>query len=475
MFIIKGIYHAIMAFTAWIWGWPMLIISASIALYLSVRFGFFQFRKFGHCMKNTLGKIFDKNAGDGAVSPFQASCTALASTLGVGNIAGVSVAIATGGVGAIFWMWCVALLGLVVKFSEIALALTYRVKKKDSNEYFGGFFWYVKRGLGKHWTWLSVIWAILLICTMALSPAVQCNALASSVTGTWDINPLIIGIITAALMGLVLIGGLKSISRFAELVVPIMALAYVVVSIGALIRFAPNILPAFGMIFHDAFTGSAAAGGFAGSTTIIAIRCGLARGVYSNEAGTGTAPLAHSSATVDHPVKQALWGIVEVFIDTMVVCTMTSLVVICSGAWQNGSTNAALTAEAFGIAFGNTQFGAIFITIITAFFAFTTAVVNVYYGEVGLEALNIGKAKRPYRIICCVMAIVGSVGALSTIWNLFDFFFGVLALMNLAVIFAMRNKIAAVIRDYLARLKENRWEKSCEETVAKIPEVRVKE
>lgn len=475
MSIITAIYDLVMAFTGWIWGWPMLIVTGVVALLLSIKFGFFQFTKFGHCMKNTFGKIFDKTADNGNISPFQACCTALASTLGVGNIAGVSVAIATGGVGSVFWMWVVAFFGLIVKFSEITLSLTYRIKKKETNQYMGGFYWYVRRGLGKKWTWLAVLWAVMLICAMGLAPAVQSNALASSITGTWDVNPYYVGIIVAVLMALVLLGGLKSISRFAELVVPIMALVYTVVSIVVLVRFAPNVIPAFGLIIHDAFTGTAVTGGFAGSTVMLAIRWGLARGVYSNEAGTGTAPLAHSSASVDHPVKQGMWGIVEVFVDTFVVCTMTALVVVCTGAWQTGRTNASLTAAAFGIAFGSAKLGGIFVTVIISFFAFTTAVVNVYYGEVGLEALNLSSLKIPYRILGCGMAIVGAVGALSTIWNLFDFFFGVCAFMNLFVLFAMRNKISAVLKDYLARLKEDRWEATCEATVAKIPEVAVVE
>lgn len=471
MFIINGI----MAVSNWIWGWPLLILTFSVAITLSIKFKFFQFTKFGHAMKNTFGKIFVKTEGSGDISPFQACCTALASTLGVGNIAGVSVAIATGGPGAVFWMWFVALLGLIVKFSEITLGLAYRQKDPETGLWHGGFYWYVKRGLGKHWAWLGILWAIILGCAMVFAPAVQINSVACAINTSFDIKPVIIGVVSAVLMGIVLLGGIKGISKFAEAVVPMMALVYTVVSLYVLVRFAANIPGAFGLIFESAFTGTAASGGFAGATVMLAIRWGLARGVYSNEAGTGMAPLAHSSATVNHPVKQGMWGIVEVFVDTIVVCSMTAMVVLCTGAWNSGASGAALTSQAFGIAFNSSTAGTVFISIIIAFFAFTTALVNVYYGEICVDILGGKKLIVPYRILGCVFAIIGAVGALSTLWNLFDFFFGVCAVCNLIVCFAMRKQIGALINDYLQRLKSGKWEDTAEKTVAMIPELMPKD
>lgn len=304
MFIID----IMMAISNWLWGWPLLILTSAVAVYLSVRFKFFQFTRFGHAMKNTFGKIFDKGDGEGDISPFQACCTALASTLGVGNIAGVSVAIATGGPGAVFWMWAVALMGFIVKFSEITLGMAYRERDPETGRWHGGFYWYVRRGLGKSWKWLGIFWAVILGCAMVFAPAVQANSVVEAIRVSFDVPGWIVGVIFAVIMAVVLVGGIKSISSFAEKVVPLMALAYVIGSIFILVKFGSNIPHVFAMIFEYAFTPMAATGGFAGSTVMLAIRWGLARGVYSNEAGTGMAPLAHSSSSANHPVKQGLWA-----------------------------------------------------------------------------------------------------------------------------------------------------------------------
>lgn len=466
------IIDILMAISNFIWGWPLLILTFGVALFLSFKYKFFQFAYLGHSLRNTLGKIFAKNEGVGDVSPFAACCTALASTLGVGNIAGVSVAIATGGPGAIFWMWFVAVLGFIVKFSEISLGMAYREKDPETGLWRGGFYWYVKRGLGRRWKWIGVIWTIILGCAMVFAPAVQMNSLVGAVhTSFPEISAWIIGIVAAILMGVVLLGGIKGISKFAETVVPGMAVVYTLASIYVIIMYFANIPAVFAMIFEYAFTPAAATGGFAGSTVLLAIRWGLARGVYSNEAGTGMAPLAHSSATVNHPVKQGIWGITEVFIDTIVVCTMTALVVLCTGVWDSGANGAALTTLAFGTAFGSQVAGTIFVSIIISFFAFTTAVVNVYYGEICVGILGGQKFIMPYRILGCIFAVVGSVGALATLWNLFDFFFGVCAVCNLIVCFLMRKQIGALIKDYLARLKSGVWPNTAEEAAAQIPEL----
>ena len=470
------IINAMMAVSNWLWGWPLLILTVFVAVTLTIKYKGFQFVFFGHSLKNTLGKIFEKGeGGEGNVSPFQACCTALASTLGVGNIAGVSVAIATGGPGAIFWMWAVALMGLIVKFTEITLGMAYREKDPETGIYHGGFYWTVRKGMGKHWTWLGIFWAIILGCAMVFAPAVQANSIVGAVTSYFDVNPLIIGVIMALLLLAVLMGGLKRISHFAEIVVPFMALAYTVVSIFFLVVNCKTIPGAFGMIFKYAFTPASASGGFLGSTVILAVRWGLARGVYSNEAGTGMAPLAHSSSNANHPAKQGLWGITEVFVDTIVVCSMTGLVVLCSGVWDCGQSGAALTSLAFGTFFGNQAVGTLFVSIIIAFFGFTTALVNIYYGEICLSALKLEKITIPYRILGCIFAIIGSVGALSVLWNLFDFFFGVCAVCNLFLCVAMRKQVWATIKDYKARVKSGQWESSCEASVAKIPELAAKD
>lgn len=460
-----------MAISNWLWGWPLLILTVVVAVVLSIKYKFFQFRIFGHALKNTLGKIFDKGDGQGNISPFQACCTALASTLGVGNIAGVSVAIATGGPGAIFWMWAVALMGLIVKFTEISLGMAYREQDPDTGIWHGGFYWTVRKGMGKQWTWIGCIWAVILGCAMVFAPAVQANSIVGAVNSYFSVPPMIIGVIIAILLALVLMGGLKSISRFAEVVVPFMALAYTIVAIIILALNIGKIPGVFAMIFQYAFTPAAATGGFAGSTVMLAVRWGLARGVYSNEAGTGMAPLAHSSSNANHPAKQGLWGITEVFVDTIVVCTMTGLVVLSTGVWNCGESGAALTSLAFGTALGNQAMGTVFVSVIIAFFGFTTALVNIYYGEICLDALNLKGLTIPYRILGCAFAIIGSVGALSVLWNLFDFFFGVCTVCNLFLCIAMRKQVMAIINDYRARLKSGKWESSNEESVRLIPEL----
>ena len=427
MFIID----IMMAISIWLWGWPLLILTSAVAVYLSVRFKFFQFTRFGHAMKNTFGKIFDKGDGEGDISPFQACCTALASTLGVGNIAGVSVAIATGGPGAVFWMWAVALMGFIVKFSEITLGMAYRERDPETGRWHGGFYWYVRRGLGKSWKWLGIFWAVILGCAMVFAPAVQANSVVEAIRVSFDVPGWIVGVIFAVIMAVVLVGGIKSISSFAEKVVPLMALAYVIGSVFILVKFGSNIPHVFAMIFEYAFTPMAATGGFAGSTVMLAIRWGLARGVYSNEA----------------------------------------LVVLCTGVWTEGGTGAALTATAFGAGFGNAIAGTVFVVSIITFFAFTTALVNVYYGEVCMTVLGGKKLILPYRLLGCAFAIIGSVGALSVLWNLFDFFFGVCAVCNLVVCFLMRKQIGALINDYLTRLKSGKWEPTSEAAANAIPEL----
>ena len=464
------IAKGMMAYADFVWGWPLLIGTSFVAVFMSVRLGFFQFTYFGHVMKNTFGKIFDKGSGDGNIKPFKAACTALASTLGVGNIAGVSVAIATGGPGAVFWMWFIAMLGLIVKFSEVTLGLAYREKDPVSGVWHGGFPWYVKNALGKNWRWLSVLWAVVMAAGMMFAPSIQAAEISNAINTAFAINPYVVGITVAVLMAAVLLGGLKSISNFANLVVPFMAVIYIIGAIFVMITNASMIPQAFAMIFEDAFTGTAASGGFAGSTVMLAVRWGLARGIYSNEAGTGTAPLAHSSASVNHPVKQGLWGIFEVFFDTIVVCTMTAMVVMTSGVWDSGATGAALTAAAFGEGFGgNAAAAGMFIAVVIAFFGFTTAVVNAYYGGICLNALGFkGASVKVFYALASIFGIVGAVGALNTVWSTFDFFFGVCVLCNLVVIFVMRDKIVLLVRDYEERLLTQSWDATAADAVERL-------
>lgn len=468
MFIIDLIVGAMMAVADFLWGWPLLIMTSFVAVYMTIRLGFFQFVYFGHVMKQTFGKMFDKGSGEGNINPFKAACTALASTLGVGSIAGVSVAIATGGPGAVFWMWFIALLGLIVKFSEVTLGVAYREKDPTTGDWHGGFPWYVKNALGENWRWLSVIWAVTMAIGMMFAPSVQANSIMEAIHTNFDVSPLLVGIVIAAIMALVLIGGLKSLSNFANAVVPLMAVVYVAGSLIVIFSNITMVPEAFRLIFTDAFTGAAAEGGFVGSTVMLAVRWGLARGVYATEAGTGTAPLVHSSASVNHPVKQGIWGIFEVFSCAMIICTMTALVVLTSGVWTSGLTGAALTTSAFIKAFGSSFAGSLFVSIIIAFFAFTTCVVNVYYGGICLQALGIHKGIKIYYFVGCLFAIVGTLGALKTLWTTFDFFFGVCVVCNLIVIFALREKIVILVKDYKEKLVTGEWDKTSVDAMKRL-------
>lgn len=472
-----AILNGMMAIANFVWGWPILILTVFVALILSLKLGFFQFTMFGHALKNTFGSIFKKSekVGEGTVSPFAACCAALASTLGVGNIAGVSVAIALGGPGAIFWMWAVALLGFIVKFSEITLGMAYREYDEATKTWHGGFYWYVKNGLGKNFKWLGIAWALIMTVAMLFAPAVQANSVASSAKSAFDVPGWIIGVIFAVLMMFVLIGGMRSLASFAEKIVPLMSIVYIVASIFVIVKYADAIPHVFAMIFKYAFTPSGATGGFAGSTVMLALRWGLARGVYSNEAGTGMAALSHSASNADHPVKQGLWGISEVFLDTIIVCTMTALVVLCSGVWNCGESGATLTAMAFGKAFGNQYAGTIFVTVVISFFAFTTVVVNTYYGEVCGSILGGKNFILPYRIAVCIAIIIGAAGGLTQIWNLYDFFSGAYVLCNLIALIFLGNKVFVLVKDYRERLKTGKWESSSREVVEKIPALRWKE
>lgn len=466
--MLDTIYNLVAAYANWIYGWPLLILFTIVALALSIKLKFFQFTKFGHIIKNTLGKMFDKGEGEGNVSPFQATCVALASVIGTGNIAGVAVAIKMGGPGAVFWMWLIALFGLLVKCSEIIIGVACREKDPESGLFRGGFYYTVKNGLGEKWKWLGVFLTVFLICAMGFAPASQISAITDILNTYYDVNEYVVGAIAAALLMVVLLGGIKRISKFAEACVPFMAILYIAGGLFILVKFAPAIPGVIALIFESAFTGEAAVGGFAGSTLMLAIRWGIARGINSNEAGTGMAVLAHSSTTVNHPVKQGLWGVVEVIIDTFIICSITAFAILSTGAWTSEAEGAGLTATAFGIAFGNQAVGVFFTVLIVIFFAFTTCVVNVYYGEVALASIGGKKLVVPFRIIGCIVAFIGAIGVTTKLFTIYDFFAGTFTILNLIVVFALRKKIALLIKDYLSRVKSGVWLKTSEETVEEV-------
>lgn len=327
----------------------MLALLVGTGVYLSVRVGFIQVGKFGYMWKNTIGTLFDGKHKDklvDGITPFQAVSTALASTVGTGNITGIATAITIGGPGAVFWMWVSAFFGMVTKYSEILLALTFR-EKNAKGENVGGPMYYIENGLG--WKWMAVLFAIFAaLASFGIGNMTQSNSIAQALEQTFSIPTWISGVIVAIVVAVVILGGIKSIASVNEKVVPFMAAFYIVCAVIVLIVNFQNIPHAFALIFENAFTLPSAAGGAAGYTIVMAMRYGFARGVFSNEAGLGSAPIAHAASSTQDPVEQGLWGIFEVFLDTIVICTLTALVVLTSGLWNtSGLDGAPLSIAAF--------------------------------------------------------------------------------------------------------------------------------
>lgn len=419
----------------------MLVLLISIGLFLTIRTRAFQFRRFGYISKNTIGSLFDKNQHakeKGSVSPFQAVTTALAGTIGTGSIAGVATAIYAGGPGAIFWMWVSALLGMVTKYSEIVLSLKYR-EKNENGEWTGGPMFYIKNGLGLKW--LAAIFAIFaMIACIGTGNATQSNSIAGILETNLDVAPWITGAVLTVLVAVVLLGGVKRIASVNEKLVPFMAVFFILASFFALGFNATSIPAAFGLIFKEAFNFKAAFGGAAGYGILVAMRYGVGRGVFSNEAGLGSAPIAHAASSANDPVKQGLWGSFEVFITTIIICTMSALVVLTSGiyldAYNLGTSpelnGAALSAAAYGEALP--YVGTIVISVATVFFALSTILGWGYYGEVCATYLFKNHQKQAvliYRIVYIAFVFVGAVTAIDVVWLVADCFNALMALPNL--------------------------------------------
>lgn len=433
-----------------VWGPFMLALLLGTGIYYTIRTRFMPITKLGYVLKNTLLKIFDKTvSGEGNITPFQAVATALAATIGTGNIAGVATAIAIGGPGAIFWMWISALFGMATKFGEVVLAVKFREKTPDGR-YIGGPMYYIEKGLG--WKWLAVIFAFFgMLASFGIGNMVQANSVADSMNASFGIPHWITGAILAVGATLVIIGGIKRIATVTERLVPIMAVFYILGALIILIGFASEIPAAFGLIISSAFTGSAAIGGFAGSSIMIAARYGVARGVFSNEAGLGSAPIAHAAATTDNPVRQGLWGIFEVFMDTIVICTMTALTIVVTGVWSSGVDGAALTTLAFNS--GLPGPGGIIVAIGILFFAFSTLLSWSYYGERCAEYLFGSKFNTIYKIIFIPFIMVGAIGGLRVIWDIADTLNGLMAIPNLIGLLGLSSVVFKLTKEYFDNKK----------------------
>ncbi len=458
--MILAVLNRLVAVGDFLWGMPMLISLSLVAVIYTVGTRGFQFTHFTHCIRNTFGKQIrgqsDKGSGRG-ISSYRAMCMALCNTLGVGNIAGVAVSISLGGPGAVLWIWIAGVMGLIIKYAEITLGVKFREVDQDTGMYRGGLMWYVEKGLARHWKWLAVVYAAFYVVSNINAPAVQVNTIASSVTAYFDIPSLLIGIVAAILMGLVLLGGVKHISSFAEKVVSFMSVAYFIVAVLTLVLNLSRLPGAVGLIFRYAFTDAkAVAGGFGGASVAMAARYGFARGFYSNGAGEGDAPFCHSYSDVDHPVKQGIWGVSEVVVDT-IMCTCTALVILVTGAWETGESGAALTALAIGSAFKSGVFGNLFIMVAVAFFAFTTAVMCAHYGEICLRYFTRNKMVcNAYRLIICLVAVFATnpvfVDRVDILWRLGDFNVALCILISLVTLVLLRKEVFASTEEYKKEL-----------------------
>ena len=448
-------------------GFPMMFLIMGVGIYLTIRCGFPQFRHFVHIMKNTLGKAFEKTEQNkGAVSPFKAMCTALAASIGTGNIAGVSGAIAIGGPGAVFWMWISALLGMCTKFSEVTLAIKYRERNK-AGDWVGGPMYYITKGLGKGWKWLASLFAIFgALAAFGIGNMTQINTIASTVnTAVSKFIPTTeaqqttiawtVAIICAVICAIVLLGGIQSLADVCSLLVPVMALIYISASIIVIICNITALPEAFSAIFRGAFAPSSVAGGLAGVGIKTAITKGVGRGIFSNEAGLGSAPIAHAAADVDHPVKQGIYGVFEVFMDTIVVCTMTAMVVLMGVGVQNieygNDIGANLTIKAFESVFGG-SFPAIAISVCLALFALSTVLTWALYGTRCVEYLFGYKASKAYQIIFCLFASIAGTIELSLAWDIADTLNGLMAIPNLIAVALLSPVVIKLSKEYFQKV-----------------------
>jgi AGCS family alanine or glycine:cation symporter len=432
----------------YVWGGPMIVLLIGTGVLLTILTGVVQFRYLGFALREVLGKVFSGGEGRGSVTPFQAVATALASTVGVGNIAGVATAIFVGGPGALFWLWISGLLGMCTKYAEIVVAIHHR-EPDESGTMRGGAMYTLKKGLGL--PWLGAIFALLTsIAAFGIGNMVQANSVAESLNATFGVAPKLTGIALVVLTAVVILGGIKRIGEFTSVLVPFMAALYLGGGFAVLLTHLDRIGPALGLVFDGAFTGTAATGGFAGSTVMLALRLGVARGLFSNEAGLGSAPMVHAAAQTDHPVRQGMYGIFEVFVDTILICTMTGLVILVTGTWTSGVNGAALSARAFETGLPGT-WGDIVVTGGILLFSFSTLIGWSYYGETGIVYLIGARAAVPYRLLWLVFIYLGATGSLHVVWNIADTLNGLMALPNLISVLGSIPLLLRLQREFFQR------------------------
>ena len=445
-----------------IWGVPAMVCIVGVGLLLSVRTGFLQIRKFPYAIRTTIGRMFrKKDASDGAMTPFQAVCTALAATVGTGNIAGVAGAIAIGGPGAVFWMWCSAVLGMCTKFSEVTLAVHFR-ERNQNGELVGGPMYYIKNGLGPRWQWLAVLYSLFGVLTVfGTGNATQVNTIVTAVDSALlayqsplaaylpTLN-LIVGILVAMLVAMVLLGGVQRIGSVTEKLVPFMALFYVVLAVGVVVLNAPRLPFVLESIFVGAFTPAAFTGGAIGSV-FLSMQKGVSRGIFSNEAGLGTGSIAHACADTRKPVKQGMFGIFEVFADTLVICTLTALVILCSGVpvSYGAAAGAELTISGFTATYGG--WSSVFTAVALCCFAFSTIIGWGLYGSRCIAFLfRTDKVVGPFLVLYSFVAILGATMDLGLLWSIADTFNGLMSIPNLIALLLLSGTVATLVKEYFA-------------------------
>ncbi|MBQ3256834.1 MAG: sodium:alanine symporter family protein [Oscillospiraceae bacterium] len=445
-----------------VWGIPMLVLLLGAGLFLTIRTGGLQFRRFGYAMKNTIGKVFHKTEKqEGAVSPFQAVTTALAATVGTGNIAGITWAVTLGGAGSIFWLWVSALIGMCTKYAEVVLAVKYR-ERNAQGDWVGGPMYYITNGLGQNWKWLAVIFSVFgALAAFGIGNAVQVGNITDSIntavttfnpafSGTGTLN-LIVGIIVAAIVAFTLLGGIQRLGSVTEKLIPFMSIIYIVSSLIVLVCHAQALPGVFALIFKGAFNPTAAVGGISGFTLKLCIEWGVKRGVFSNEAGLGSAPMAHAATSETNPVKQGLYGIFEVFMDTIVICTMSGLTLLVSGIDLNYGTKGttALNAQALGTVFGD-EIGALIIAVGISLFALSTVLSWGLYGTRCCEYLFGTKFNKVYQAIFVVVCVVGATMDLGLAWDIADTLNGLMAIPNLIALLGLSGVVVSLTKEYFA-------------------------
>ena len=436
-----------------VWGPYMIFLLVGVGLFMTIRLKFIQFRRFGFIWKNTIGKAFAKSEGEGSISSAKAGLTSIAAVVGTGNIAGVATAIAIGGPGAIFWMWVAAIFGMATKFSEITLGIHFREKRKDGT-YAGGAMYYIDKGL--HQKWLAVFFAVMVIIAyFVVGAIVDTNSICLSVKAQFGIPPIATGIVFSVLTAIVILGGIKRIGDVCQYLTPIMCGIYVVAGLAIIILNIKEVPGAFEQIFRGAFSPAGAVGGFAGTTIMRMITKGMSRGLFSNEAGLGSSPIIHSSAMVEHPAEQGIWGAIEVFVDTIIVASITGLAIVISGAWTSGLSGSALTMKAFEMTLpGN--IGSYIVMLSSILFGYSCLISANYYCERSADYLFGQKSVLPIRITWCIFIIIGSMGGLEFVWDLADTCNGLMAIPNLIALLALSPQVVKLSKEFFLKQSTNK-------------------